>query len=106
MPKVRRHGIINHVVDPKVVENAQLDNYNRGYGFKKAPTNRSPLRGWEADHMRDHVCDAYCSHSKKETDMVNAKPHGYRHEHVGGRAGKLRLSNTKGAHRLGARKRG
>ena len=86
-------------------EQEKNSEYKRKYEFAKTPTNRSPVRGWEAEHLANHKCDQYCSHSKTEMDMVNKKPSGFGHKHIGGRAGKLRLSNSPGSHRIGARKK-
>jgi hypothetical protein len=101
--KSRRHANVIATIKPRVPTDVEkLDNYKRNYEFKKTPTNRSPVAGWEERYLKDHVCDAYCMHSKQEMAMINKTPSGFRAQV---KAGKLRNSGAKGAHRIGARKR-
>lgn len=77
------------------------ENFVEAYEFNKKPSVRSPGNKWDTeDAMRE---DSYMKESRpKEYRLIRGMPHGYGHS-VGQRAGKLRLSGAKGAHRIGKR---
>lgn len=77
------------------------ENFVEAYEFNRKPSVRSPLNGtWEG---RDMENNDYMKESKpKEYRLATGAPHTYGHS-VGQRAGKLRLSGAKGAHRIGKR---
>lgn len=77
------------------------ENFAEAFEFSKKPSVRSPVDKWSYDeHMKE---DSYYKKSRpKEHRLVIGSPHGYGHS-IGQRAGKLRLSGMKGAHRIGKR---